>query len=113
MPTIEELTVIHGNFDIINESLVNNGYTTLPTLGDNRCHWSSTVNPSDSNYYYRERLADGSIFNKGLDEAITSTANNTRAVKIIPVGSAFIPISELRLSEASIEILPGEEYVLA
>lgn len=52
----------------------------------NYCHWSNTVNPANSEYYYRERLHDGYIFtNVGSDERYNSTANRTRAVKLIQI----------------------------
>ena len=80
MPTIDELTLIHGNFSAINAGLKSSGYTQLTTA--NKCYWSSTVNPNNSNYYYRERVYDGAIFrNAGNDENASSTANYTRAVK--------------------------------
>jgi hypothetical protein len=82
MPTIEELTQIYSNFSLINSSLANAGYTLLTTA--NKCYWSSTVNPSNSDYYYRERLYDGRIFTScGSDEKSTSKANYTRAVKML------------------------------
>jgi len=81
MPTIEELTEIHNNISVINASLSKAGYTQLTT--GNYCYWSSTVNPYDSNKYYREKLSDGSIYCNGSHEMISSTANYTRAVKSI------------------------------
>lgn len=82
MPSIDELTLIHNDFSTINASLSNAGFTMLTT--GNYCHWSNTVNPVNSEYYYRERLHDGYIFtNVGSDERYNSTANRTRAVKLI------------------------------
>ncbi len=86
MPTIDELTLIHGNFSAINAGLKSSGYTQLTTA--DKCYWSSTVNPTNSNYYYRERVHDGTIFtNKGNDESVSSTANYTRAVKTVLLNS--------------------------
>ena len=79
MPTIEELTLIHESLDTINAALLNYGYTRLPTLYDNKSYWSSTVNPSDANYYYRELLGDGRILTNLRDGEL----NFTRAVKIV------------------------------
>lgn len=82
MPTIQELTLIHNNFDAINASLSEAGYSQLTT--QNKCYWSSTVNPNNADYYYRERLKDGLVLtNCGSDEKATSKANYTRAVKLI------------------------------
>ena len=80
MPTIDELTLIHLGFDTINKALSKAGFTTL-TL-ENYCHWSSTVNPYYSEYYYRERLHDGKILTNAMsDEHRSSRRNYTRAVK--------------------------------
>jgi hypothetical protein len=54
MPTIDELTIIARKFTQINAILKANNYTLLTTA--NKCYWSSTVNPSNSDYYYREKL---------------------------------------------------------
>ena len=90
MPVIEELTQIHLNFETINSSLSSNGFTLLST--ENICYWSSTANPNDGSYFYRERLHDGTFFtNLGNDEKDTSKKNYTRAVKEIGTG---IPSSE-------------------
>ena len=81
MPTIDELSLIASHFTTINESLSANRYTTLTT--DNYCHWSGTVNPNNSNYYYRERLNNGTIYSYGSDEHVNSKANYTRAVRFL------------------------------
>ena len=89
MPTIDELTLIHGNFSAINAGLKSSGYTQLTTA--NKCYWSSTVNPTNSNYYYRERVHDGTIFTStGGDEKVSSTANYTRAVKTVLLNSTSL-----------------------
>ena len=77
MPTIEELTKIHDNLSVINESLSKADYTQLNKAMI--CYWSSTVYPDHSNNYYIERLIDGLIYYDGVN----STKNYTRAVKTV------------------------------
>ena len=109
MPTIDELTLIHNSFSVINTSLSQHGYTKLTT--GNYCHWSSTVNPSNSNYFYRERLHDGTIFrNTGSDERIDSKANYTRAVKTI--GSSFVSVESISLNQTEASLNVGATITL-
>ncbi len=83
MPTIDELTYISQGFYQINECLSAAGYVTL-SLRINKYYWSCSNNPSNSDYYYKERLFDGNInTNMGEDEKKTATVNYTRAVKLI------------------------------
>ena len=113
MPTIDELTLIHNNFRRINTELSNNGYT--PVSKTDTCYWSGTQNPQNESYYYRERLYDGRIFaNIGVDEKKTSTANYTRAVKIVPAQDVIqiIPENYCVLSQYSAELISEESLSL-
>ncbi len=82
MPTIDELTLIHNNFKLINASLAKAGYRKLDEWGTDYL-WSSTVNPNDPSMYYREIPNNGKISYTGDDSKITSSANFARAVKMI------------------------------
>ena len=122
MPTIDELTLIHSSFALLNEKLEASGFQQLAT--SNQCYWSNTVNPNNSNYYYRERLYDGLILrNTGSDERISSTSNYTRAVKSItrseiihylptdptepPIPPQEVNLSELGTSNCYVVSQPG------
>ena len=109
MPTIGELTLISNNYSQINNALKAGNYSQL--LSEYFCYWSSTVNPSDSNYYYRERLNDGSVFkNTSYYEHKSSTFNFTRAVKTI-VGD--ILVSSITLDKKEFVLTVGHSESLS
>lgn len=81
MPTLDELTMIHTNFSAINASLSKAKYTQL--TNEDYGYWSSTPTPHNKKYYCRERLSDGTILSTGTNVNPSSTANYTRAVKMI------------------------------
>jgi transglutaminase/protease-like cytokinesis protein 3 len=114
MPTIDELTIIARKFTQINAILKANNYTLLTTA--NKCYWSSTVNPSNSDYYYREKLCDGTVFkNTGNDEKVSSKANYTRAIKMLSVSNpgGDIPVSSITLNKNSLVLNVGQSKTLS
>lgn len=79
LPAIEELTLIHNVFNVVNTALSANKGTMLTV--QNFCYWSSTE--YSSVYAYREKLMTGEIYYQGYDEEKTSTWNYTRAVRTV------------------------------
>ena len=80
MPDIDQLMLLHQAFYPVSKALIAGGFTPLYNL--NRCYWSSTVNPQNSDYHYRQRIWDGFVLKSiGFDERVESVANLTRAVR--------------------------------
>ena len=83
MPDIDQLMLLHRAFYPVTKALVASGFTPLYNL--NRCYWSSTVNPQDSDCRYRQLIWKGTVLTSpGYDENVSSTNNFTRAVKRVP-----------------------------